>query len=141
MKTKEELINEVYGDNLERVKDFIDMSSGVVSDRQYYNIDCPHPATLGFTPEDVVTFWTREYNGEKVVDVFNWLPESLKGLEDNNGWLPLKGKPHEIDHIGRCELYNIETKHHYITTDENEYIELGKFTHYKPFVSSEPPLY
>lgn len=68
-------------------------------------------------------------------------PKSLQGIEDNNGWISLSGEPNEIEWVENLELYNIKTKEHYFCTDEHEFIEIGRFTHYKPIVKSKPPLY
>lgn len=72
---------------------------------------------------------------------FMFRPKSLKGIEDNNGWISLSGEPNEIEWVVNLELYNIKTKEHYFCTDENEFIEIGRFTHYKPIVKSLEPLY
>ena len=69
-------------------------------------------------------------------------PKSLQGIENNNGWFILnnvaKEIPIEIDNI---ELYNINTGEYYISTDTHEFIEIGRFTHWKPLEKSKYPLF
>ena len=139
--TKEEKIKEVYGNRLEIVKDFICMHSGVVSDRQYNQIDCPTPTECNFENDECYSFWTIEDNGERVVDVFNWIPKSLQGIEDNNGWISLLNNEEEFYDYGEVELFNINTREYYICTDRHEPIELDSFTHFKPFERSKYPLF
>lgn len=69
-------------------------------------------------------------------------PKSLQGIENNNGWFTLnniaKEIPIEIDNI---ELFNINSSEYYISTDTHEFIEIGRFTHWKPLEKSKYPLF
>ena len=119
--TKEEVIKEAWGELYNKYEKYVDLNGGL--------------------------FWTYLYDSDKYVvdldllDGITYKPKSLRGVEDNRGWIQLTGEPSEIEWIPNLELYNIETKEHYLCADENEFIEIGRFTHYKPIVLSEPPIY
>lgn len=119
--TKEEKIREAWGELYEKYKKYIDLDGGL--------------------------FWTHLYGSDKntisldLLGNITYRPKSLQGIEDNNGWISLSGEPNEIEYVENLELYNIKTKEHYFCTDEHEFIEIGRFTHYKPIVKSKPPLY
>nr|WP_317632979.1 hypothetical protein [uncultured Flavobacterium sp.] len=119
--TKEEKIKEAWGDLYKKYEKFIDSDGGL--------------------------FWVYLYDSDKIninLDLLGnvtYRPKSLQGIEDNNGWISLLGESNEIEWVKNLELYNIKTKEHYFCTDENEFIEIGRFTHYKPIVKSKPPIY
>ena len=69
-------------------------------------------------------------------------PKSLQGIENNNGWFILNNVAKEIlIEIDNIELYNINTGEYYISTDTHEFIEIGRFTHWKPLEKSKYPLF
>ena len=109
--------------------------------------------------ENWANFWTYEEAKEHGMDENGWIrvcgyeygkgtvcydmrPPQLQGIENNNGWFTLnniaKEIPIEIDNI---ELYNINTGEYYISTDTHEFIEIGRFTHWKPLEKSKYPLF
>lgn len=59
----------------------------------------------------------------------------------DNGWIAFKEKINIEHNSLPLELYNVNTKEHYISFDETEFIEIGRFTHYKIIQLSKPPLY
>lgn len=70
------------------------------------------------------------------------IPKSLLGIHNNNGWISLKGVINEIPiDTGAIHLYNFNTKEEYISSDVNEFIEIGRFTHYQPIIKPLPPVY
>ena len=109
--------------------------------------------------ENWANFWTYEEAKEYGMDENGWIrvcgyeygkgtvcddmrPPQLKGIENNNGWFTFnnvaKEIPIELDNI---ELYNINTGEYYISTDTHEFIEIGRFTHWKPLEKSKYPLF
>lgn len=142
--TKEEKIKEVLKDKFELVKDFICLHSGEVSDRQYYQLSCPHPSDLGLTLEEVETFWTRKDDGEKMVDVFNWIHVDLKGLEDNNGWLKIESEddlPKEDCNVFILhKTYGIITDKYKSAKQDFHYNCKNNITHYQIIEKPKPPI-
>jgi len=121
--TKEEKIKEAWGTLMP----------------DYTNIDLDNGWSLNdFYEEDIND---NDFHTMQIYTPCKIRPKSLQGIEDNNGWISLSGEPNEIEYVENLELYNIKTKEHYFCTDEHEFIEIGRFTHYKPIVKSKPPLY
>lgn len=119
--TKQEAIEKAYGQYYEAVKDKI--------------------TEFGFLPMDI---WHEiiGYNGidEIQMDSENRIrPFALKGIEDNNGWILLEGKPNEIEYDGDVWIIN---KNGDIEINLNhEYLELGYATHYQPINKPLKPIY
>lgn len=66
-------------------------------------------------------------------------PKSLSGIENNQGWIKLEGKPNEIEYDGDVWIIN---KNGGIEINLNhEYLELGYATHYQPIIKPKPPIY
>ena len=117
--TKEEKIKEAWG----YAWDFID---GHVKENALY---------YGWVHKLNINIHFNELNIElqqHYTDKWLYRPKSLQGIEDNNGWFTLnniaKVIPIEIDNI---ELFNIKTSEYYISTDTHEFVEIGRFTHWK----------
>ncbi len=127
--TKEEKIKEAWG----YAWDFID---GHVKENALY---------YGWVHKLNINIHFNELNIElqqHYTDEWLYRPKSLQGIGDNNGWFTLnnvaKEIPIEIDNI---ELYNINTCEYYISTDTHEFIEIERFTHWKPLEKSKYPLF
>ena len=73
-------------------------------------------------------------------DLIKWRPISLKGIEDNNGWIRIESEE-QYDELenGEYEWYNINNGKY----DKGDLWTYGIFTHYKivPIVKSDAPLY
>lgn len=121
--TKEEKIKEAWGELMP----------------DYTNIDLNNGWSLDEFNEEY--FNDIDFHTQQIYIPCKIRPKSLQGIENNNGWISLSGEPNEIDTIPNLELYNINTKEYYVCTDPFEFIEIGRFTHYKPIVKSNPPLY
>jgi len=66
-------------------------------------------------------------------------PNTLKGIEKNNGWTELKGVKNEITHEGDIWILN---KYGNIELWlESQFLAIGYATHYKPIVKPNLPLY
>ena len=82
-----------------------------------------------------------EYRRE-TFDNINVRPKSLQGVEHNNGWFTLNNVAEEIPiELDSIELCNINTGEYYISTDTHEFIEIGRFSHWKPLEKSKYPLF
>lgn len=124
--TKEEKIKEAYGISYTHNKDVID-ENGWNQKRIFCQSDLDHD--------------NFDYDGVGH-GVYISRPKSLQGIENNNGWIKLTGIKNEIPFGSGCvELYSMETEEYYISTDDNEFIEIGRFTHYKIFNKSELPIF
>jgi hypothetical protein len=118
--TKEQIIQEAYGDYWEKLKEFVD-ENGFCHERKKIDFD------KIFSEIDV------DLTG------YEWRPKSLRGIEDNNGWIKIEDKSnlpkedtyyliHNID--GSTEIYRGVMKY------------LNKnYTHYLPITKPKPPLY
>ena len=72
------------------------------------------------------------------IGVYEWRPEQLSGIENNNGWIRIESEE-QYDELpnGYYEWYNINTGRQ-VKSDLWQY---GTFIHYKPIISSPPPIY
>lgn len=139
MKTKEEIIKEAYGNRFEELKSFICMHDGWCQDRQYNQIDCPRPIDY----KDAITEYIRADNGERMVDVFRWMPKELEGIGDNNGWIKIESEKDLPKEGGECFVIDstgkIEIVHYRYL--RNCILEGWPYTHYQPINKPLKPLY
>ena len=136
---KHEAIIQAYGEHFETVKDYIDGNGWYNYHQVYY---------FGNKKEKMVLDIVCGLETEKSADSKFIRPKSLKGIENNNGWII-------IEENG---LPNNGTKCHFIISgfEENEYtgyFEDGLFwdgkaaytasiaTHYQPIIKPEKPIY
>lgn len=132
--TKEEKIKEAWGEHYESNKELINDDGWL----RHCNLTSIDTVRLSIQKKDL--FERLVKNTATAFEVY-FRPKSLQGIENNNGWIKLTGEPYEVDKIPNVELYNINTKGHYLSFDENEFIDVGRFTHYKPVELSQPPIY
>lgn len=121
MSTKQEIIKQAYGERWEFVKDYVDEN--------------------GWFPDSILgdAIWVlSECEREFINNELHWRITSLKGIEDNNGWIKLNGLPNEI--TNRCSMW-IMTKNGIEYLKENEFLPIGYATHYKPIEKPKPPIY
>lgn len=141
--TKEELIKEAWGGTNENinengwyyfgycvngwddVKDWL-KENNLISDESYYDMTC------------------RELDNGDLISV-KIRPKSLKGIEDNNGWIRIESEDDlpKVDGIS-CWIItekNKEIRQRWFNKFWNEYEGEGKVTHYQPIEKPKPPLY
>lgn len=133
--TKQEKIKEVWGDLYDKYKFKINRHGQFLTKHKGYSSqsmkkDFPEYEMLKFGID------SDSYSGKVLV-----FPRELEGIENNNGWIPFEEKINIEHNSLPLELYNINTKEHYISFDESEFIEIGRFTHYKIATLSKPPIY
>lgn len=125
MKTKQEAIQEAYGDNWDEVKDFISHD--------------------GWTRKSLIPFMYV-----KDIDFTNRLqrPKSLRGIENNNGWVKIESKDDLPKNSGEYYVIDkfMETNPCREFFDNKAYISLNerwlhRYTHYQPIEKPKPPIY
>ncbi|MDH5825794.1 hypothetical protein [Sphingobacterium faecium] len=134
---KQEVIRKAYGPHYIEFRHLINENGGIIINWSvaFYNMD-------------------KSPNNDLVVDLVHnkiecdvnengyILPKSLKGIENNNGWIPIIGLEKEIPlGTGAIHLFNFDTKEEYISISDKEFIEIGRFTHYQPIVKPLPPIH
>ncbi|SMG35692.1 hypothetical protein SAMN05660862_2539 [Sphingobacterium psychroaquaticum] len=132
--TEKELLRCAYGSDFDLVHNFIDEHNGWCKDKPYNKIDCPRP-----NRSDIDEEWIREDDGERMVDVYRWRPQALRGFEDNNGWNCIHDHPVPDDVPNdRLLLYfdNGSKKKFSETLGMFEYV-----THWRIIEDFPPPLY
>ena len=124
---KQDAIKKAYGERWESVKDSVDNDGWV--------------DVMALEYDDAVEFFDAKKYVEPENNFSSLLmrPKSLKGIENNNGWIKLNGTPNEINFDGDVFIIN---KHGDISINANgEYLELGYATHYQPIIKPQPPIY
>ena len=125
MKTKDQIIQEAYGNYWDTIKDHVNMEHGSL-DVYFWTLN------ELIIPFDRIGFGDRR-------------PQSLKGIENNNGWTKMNDKRDNLpDEHCKCWLwtedgimfgdYNSTTKGFY------GYKEV-KFSHYLIIQEPKPPLF
>lgn len=91
-----------------------------------------------------------EQNGFKLEDVdvlssLKWRPKSLRGIEDNNGWIKIESESDlPKDDSVLYDLSNIEDKMYLIAENLYRLIDFyktGTITHYAVHAQRKPPIY
>lgn len=139
--TKEEVIKEAYGSRFEWLKSFICMHDGWCQDKQYNQIDCLRPIEY----HNAITEYIRADNGERMVDVFRWMPKQLEGIGDNNGWIKIESEEDlKLDRGYYWFRYRdaLGVENIKIAIVDNKGINLyHEPTHYQPIIKPLPPVY
>ena len=104
--TKQEKIQEAYGEHWEDLKDYVDENGWLIYSKS-------RPITL------VSYFDVNEIE----FDGFCSRPKSLQGIENNNGWIKIESE---------ADLPNDE-KSYWVVNDEKEIFEMEYFPNYKAF--------
>lgn len=137
MKSKEEVIREAYG--------------------EFYDVCSPDKNGWTLTDESKAGY---EFLDDKIeyldFDYFNeWRPKSLKGIENNNGWIIIENKNSLPKKDCRCEFIKYSGEHLYgrfenrmsgLFIDESKRFESPEhrpesISHYKEIHQFSPPLY
>lgn len=141
--TKEEKIKEAWGeywDSLtEKARDRALRSDGYV-----FHQDLAEELLKG---EDAIYL---QFKGINASNISICRPQSLKGIEDNNGWIKIESeedlpKDEEegyfssgiMDEKGRFK----QIKRDYLATTLKSIFQMEKITHWKPIVKPKPPIY
>ena len=128
--TKQETIAKAYGEHWETVKDFVDENGLIRYDNyKYFKL---------FLFDRMVAYDSK--------GVF-WIPKSLKGIENNNGWIKIESEadlPKESGfYFGKD--YEFGTDIMYFDFETKKWKDLSGYiqqaTHYQPIVKPEPPIY
>jgi hypothetical protein len=67
------------------------------------------------------------------------IPYSLEGIDDNNGWITLKGEPNEI--INDDAIWIINQKGDMELFETDDFLPIGYATHYQPIIKPKLPLH
>lgn len=129
--TKQEKIQEAYGQHWEIVKDYVDN-----------NGQCDKLSLFKFT--------NLRYNDFDCLFIHTannyMLPKSLQGIEDNNGWIKIESENDlPNDEMDNYWLSNGDHVYNYVySSDEIEWeykSNPNNFTHYQPIKKPLKPLY
>lgn len=115
LEAKKEAIKKAYGEYWENVKDYVDKNGW-----------CFNRRNVGF--KEIISKLSWE---TKIGNSYYWRPKSLKGKENNNGWIKIESEsdlPNIYDKT-KFELYTYKTN--------------GVITHYqlKPIKIPKPPIF
>lgn len=131
--TKQEVIQKAYGSAWEKVKNCVDDNGVFRANNPYEH----KPEHFGFKISDVY-----------LVSSLNWMPKSLLGIQNNNGWikieseadLPKEDGTYYIVCNGKVDVYNFIRER---TEDDIREVEywLSETTHYQPIIKPKPPIY
>jgi len=134
--TKQEKIQEAYGDNWELVKDYIDKNGWVESG--YFDINTKLIRVVdNFQGEKETKYDLR--NSNYVV----WRPKSLQGIENNNGWIKIESEEQIKEFQNEfcwVVMNNGEMDKGYIHSSNYNFL-LKSATHYQPIQKPQPPIY
>ena len=123
--TKRKAIKQAYGKFWDILKFYVDEDGWVWKERAF----------LDYTYDEI----SKHIEFEHIESEDVCRPKSLSGIENNQGWIKLEGKPNEIEYDGDVWIIN---KNGGIEINLNhEYLELGYATHYQPIIKPKPPIY
>lgn len=126
MKTKEEVIKESWGNNI---------PNGGIDENGW--------SKLPYRPE-LIDY--ENYDAQQYIEGGYIRPKSLKGIEDNNGWIKIESEKHLPNKDGYEREYWIANENgvfDFIATgwQINKKFENKTITHYKPIIKLLKPLY
>jgi len=125
--TKQEKIQEAYGEYWDIFKEFVN-ENGWFHDKHFW----------GKWPETDLKWETTDHDN----DIYDKRrPKSLKGIENNNGWIKIESEadlPEKEFYKGyetfpvnyRCNSYGL-----------HKYFKSKEITHYQPITKPNPPIY
>ncbi len=124
MKTKEELLQSIYG------AEYIHADiNGWMKYGMY------HPNDLGFDNDEV----------DRYGDMYLWRPKSLQGIEDNNGWISINSEKDLPREQTECWIFDKEKGlicgNFLNNTKEEKKYWLDNASHYQPIVKPSLPLH
>jgi hypothetical protein len=133
--TKQEKIQEAYGEHWEKLKDSISENGWVsfYSDETRIRDEFHKKENIECSPN---------HNN-------NWRPKSLQGIENNNGWIKIKSEEDLPKDNTRCHFIidryeELEKQGIYIDGlfwDAQSAYTNKIITHYQPIIKPEPPIY
>jgi len=133
MKTKREVIQAEYGEYWEEVKDHVD-SNGCLTP-WYWRAAKNYDSYLKMVKDLNIIEFKHTFFG----------PSSLKGIENNNGWLPIPDSLPKGNYLfGNYKDGEWQQDQNYIYGPDSETLSLLRTcgaTHYQPVVKRLPPLY
>lgn len=126
--TKQEKIQEAYGENWELVKNNVN-ENGWIKDREFTFKD--------FKPMN----WQTTDHDDELYDTRR--PVSLKGIENNNGWIKIESEDDLKVQEGYYAVFNTRWKHNEISIIQiiEPYKLDSTITHYQPISKPLEPLY
>lgn len=73
----------------------------------------------------------------------SWRPKSLKGIENNNGWIKIESEDDLPKKGSNCYfILKNGVSGIFVDLDDSEYLTLrNRGTHYQPIVKPKPPIY
>ncbi len=132
--SKQKIIKDVWGELYEKYKDRISLIDGYIHHRSNKVYDeCKSLFEISFHPHYVSIF----------------RPESLKGIEDNNGWIKIENEedlPKDsayywiITNSNNIHLTEYEVDFKQFFTKDYAYNDY-EITHYQPIEKPKPPIY
>lgn len=125
--TKQEKIQEAYGEHWETVKSYVDESGWCNWD---YKNNCS-PSRFEISEFDTLDFKLGKY--------LIWRPKSLQDIENNNGWIKIESESDRI-HDEDVWVINMNGNKQIFHQDALELINTS-FTHYQPINKPLKPLY
>jgi hypothetical protein len=141
--TKEEKIQEAYGEYWETVKNYVDESGHCTM----------YDKSTKVSPNFLELGMSREYVESKIESGLDndsnliWRPKSLQEIDHNNGWIKIENGNIEFKNNELTCLvgyFNINKKFIYremFTADIVWAISHGRSTHYKIIEKEKPPIY
>lgn len=136
MTPKQQAIKKAYGEHYDTFKGDMDENGWVLRDPGHKN-------HIKWGENRDVYEWDATDSGL-------WRPSSLRGIENNRGWISVKDRlPKGADHGKDFWLYDKDQDFYPATWDnysrawetEKSFISPHEVTHWQPVVKPEPPLY
>lgn len=143
--TKQEYIQQAYGEYWDKVKDYVD-EDGWIVDPFYYGTTYPNEAEFfDQLLAEVILNILCESPSETAI---KYRPVALKEVEHNNGWISINNTtyPKSSDFLNETRVLCYKKEMKEVTCGTfNEYWKLqrdfGRFTHYQLIEKPKPPLY
>lgn len=129
---KEEKIKEAYGSNYDRFKNVID--------------------EYGWNQKRIFNYQDLDYENfdykETGHGIYISRPKSLRGIENNNGWIKIESKEQLLKLYSENEglnMFFVINKKGYMSIDSLGKVRANRwfssYTHYKIIINPQPPIY
>lgn len=130
---KQEAIKKAYGEHWERLNNFINEDGVFIGDTDMIS-------------DELFNEWafigsSKDINSEKLISGSR--PKSLKGIENNNGWIKIESEadlPKEGYYFVAKNKTVIETSY-FMPDNDFSLIEWRNITHYQPIEKPKLPIY
>lgn len=135
--TKQEAIRQAWGNHWQHVKDYTN-KSGWCIDRGHRLF-----STHGIYDNDPDFDFDVEGDWDDAI-VLEYRPKSLRGIEDNNGWIKIESEKDLPKETGLYHVYfkgfnSSEIAYYHYQTHAHTWLE--KIAHYRPIIKPQPPIY